>query len=179
MLEIQFKGAWFIGRTLRSQRRGSGFDSRSVHMKLEFFYSEVYFRHLNKQNTAKRTWNEVKSLGKQFENKYESEISKIIKLIPDIVGKHWRKQVTEVYVVDWNGPSFSHPLTLNVREDLLLMLVTLTHELLHDFYLNETDIEKVELTINNNVKEVFDELNIDVSEQLKILQGFHDKRFGK
>ena len=148
-------------------------------MKIEFFYSRVYFRHLNKYKSTKRTWDEIKKIGQDFEKKYKSEINQIIKIIPELVGKPWRRKTTEVYIVDWIGPSFSHPLTLKVREDLLLMLVILTHELLHDFYLDEKNIEKVEEAINNNVKQIFEKVNINISEQLKILQGFHEERFGK
>jgi len=150
-------------------------------MEIIFFYSAVYFRNLNKYKSTKRTWEEVKNIGGDFENKYRSEINQIIKIIPEIVEKPWRRNIVEVYIVDWIGPSFSHPLTLKVREDLLLMLVILTHELLHDFYLGEKNknIETIEESINNNVKQVFEKLNIDVAEQLKILQGLHEERFGK
>lgn len=148
-------------------------------MKIEFFYAGSYFRHLNKYKSTKRTWNEVKEIGKNFEKKYKSEIIQITKIIPEIIGKSWRREITEVYIVDWIGPSFSHPLTLKVKEDPLLMLVILTHELLHEFYSDVKNIERDEETINNNVKQVFEKLNIEVVEQLKILQAHHEKRFGK
>ncbi|MBW6451594.1 MAG: hypothetical protein K0B02_02595 [DPANN group archaeon] len=148
-------------------------------MKINFIYSQVYFRSLNQHKSVKRTWDEVKKIGTQFEIKYKTEINKIIDIIPKVTKKPWRKENTDIYIIDWVGPSFSHPLTLKVRNDLLLMLVILTHELLHDFYLNEKDIEHIEETINKNVENVFKELNIDVKEQLHILQSFHEKRFGK
>ncbi|NOY89234.1 MAG: hypothetical protein GXO93_07600 [FCB group bacterium] len=148
-------------------------------MEVEFFYSAVYFRSLNKYKSTKRTWDEVKKIGKRFEKKYGSEISQIVKIIPKVIGKPWRRKIIEVYIIDWIGPSFSHPLTLKVRKDMLLMLVILTHEFLHDFYLGEANIEEVEETINKNVAQVFKRLNIDATRQLKVLQDFHEKRFGK
>ncbi len=150
-------------------------------MQLTFVYSNVYFRNLNRHKHVNRTWDEVKRIGHEFENKYKSEIEQIIKIIPEVVGKSWRRGTIEVYIVDWPGPSFSHPLTLKVRDDLLLMLVILTHELLHDFYFDDKDknIEEIEELINKNVKKVFEKLNLDVSEQLKVLDSFHKKRFNK
>jgi len=149
-------------------------------MKVKFIYSQVYFRHLNKFRKVERSWKEVVEIGRRFEKKYQPEINKVIDIIPELVKKPWRKQVAEVFLVDWCGPSFSHPLTLKVRRDLLLMLVILTHELLHDFYLGvDEDIEVVEEEINQNVEEVFDRLGIDVKDQLGIMWGFHKKRFSK
>ncbi|MDK2907903.1 MAG: hypothetical protein PWQ87_361 [Candidatus Woesearchaeota archaeon] len=148
-------------------------------MEIRFFYSKVYFRNLNRYKSTKRTWDEVKEIGQKFEKRYRSEIEQIVEIIPKIVGRPWRREIIEVYIVDWPGPSFSHPLTLKVREDLVLMLVILTHELLHDFYFDERDSEKFEETINNYVREIFEKINIDADEQLKILKGFHEERFGK
>jgi hypothetical protein len=148
-------------------------------MKIEFFYSKVYFLHLNKYQPTNRSWEEVKKLGQKFEKKYKTEIEQIIKIIPKLTQKPWRRKLTEVYINSWTGPSFSHPLTLTVREDLLLMLVILTHELLHDFYLGEDkkNLKKTEEKINELVKEVFVKLKIDANKQLAELQGFHDKKF--
>ncbi|MFA6416046.1 MAG: hypothetical protein WCW56_00990 [Candidatus Paceibacterota bacterium] len=148
-------------------------------MKLEYIYSKVYFRNLNKHSSTNRTWEEVKNIGKNFEKKYTEEINRIIKIIPKITGKPWREKQTKVYFIDWLGPSFSHPLTLKVRDDLLLMLVILTHELLHDFYLQDKDIEKVEIKINKQVEKVFEELKIDAGDQINTLQNYHNKRFKK
>ncbi len=150
-------------------------------MELKFVYSRVYFRHLTKYKKANKDWKEVRKIGKEFEEKYKSEINKIIKIIPKIVRKPWRKKEIDVYIVDWVGPSFSHPLTLKVREDLLLMLVILTHELLHQFYMEDfyLDEEGNEAKINEDVKEVFEKLGLDVKKQLKILQSYHNKRFSK
>lgn len=148
-------------------------------MKLEFVYSHVYFRNLNKFVPCKRTWKEVVRLGKAFEKMYASHMNKIVNIIPTVVGKAPQKDIIHVYIVDWQGPSFSHPLTLKVRDDLLLMLVILTHELLHDFFIGEEkkSIESVEEQINIHVEEVFKKLNMDVTSQLEILHSFHTKRF--
>jgi hypothetical protein len=150
-------------------------------MKLEFNYWNVYFRNLNKHKKIDRSWEEVKKIGKEFESQYKSEIKKIIKIIPKVVGKSWTERIIDVYMVDWDGPSFSHPLTLKVREDLLLMLVILTHELLHHFYTESfpLDMKAGEEKINKDVEKVFDKLGINIEKQLRIIQSFHDKRFGK
>lgn len=143
-------------------------------MKLAFIYSRVYFNSLNKYSKCSRSWEEVVKIGRKFEAKYKSEINKIIKIIPEVVGKPWKKEIIEVYLVDWKGPSFSHPLTLKVRDDLLLMWVILTHELLHDFYKNEqADEEK----INKDVKKVFEKLKINAKEQIEILKRYCNKGF--
>ncbi|OYT32332.1 hypothetical protein DRJ22_00790 [Candidatus Woesearchaeota archaeon] len=136
---------------------------------------------MNKYKRIKRNWKEVKKIGKKFEKKYKKEINKITRLIPKIVRKPWRKKEINVYIVDWAGPSFSHPLTLKVRKDLLLMLVILTHELLHHFYTKKfyLDEEGNETKINKKVKEVFEKLKLDVKKQLKTLQKYHNKRFSK
>ena len=148
-------------------------------MKLEFIYSEVYFRNLNKYKNVSRNWEQVKELGKRFESKYQSKINQIVRIIPEITGKPWRRKITEVYLIDWDGPSFSHPLTLKVRDNLLLMLVILTHELLHDFYRNEKDIENAEKRINEDVKSVFEKLELDTEKQLEVLCRFHKDKFSK
>jgi hypothetical protein len=150
-------------------------------MRLKFNYWNVYFRQLNRHKKIDRSWEDVKRLGKEFESKYKFEINKVLKIIPEVVGKIWDEKVIDVYMVDWDGPSFSHPLTLKVREDFLLMLVILTHELLHHFYIEtfSQDMEGGEKKINQDVEKVFDKLGIDIEKQLRIIQSFHNKRFGK
>jgi hypothetical protein len=112
-------------------------------MKIKFFYSQVYFRHLNQNKTTKRSWEEVKKIGKTFEKKYTKEIENLLKIIPQEVGKPWQSKEITVYPIDWSGPSFSNPLTLKVRDDLKLMLVILIHELLHDFFLQEKILKEL------------------------------------
>ena len=149
-------------------------------MKLTFHYSEVYFRQLNKYKSVEMEWETVVKLGKKFERRYASEIEKITKIIPELTGKGWRKKDIDVYMVKWPGPSFSNPLTLNVKEDLLLTLVILVHELLHDFYVGEDKkIEVIENKINNLVDLVFNELGIDAKEQINVMLEYHRKRYGK
>ena len=149
-------------------------------MRLKFNYWNVYFRKLNRHKKVNRNWDEVKRLGKEFESKYKLEINKILKIIPKVVGKPWNEKIIDVYMVDWDGPSFSHPLTLKVREDLLLMLVILTHELLHHFYIESfsQDMMGGEEKINKDVEKVFNKLGLNIEKQLEIIHGFHNKRFG-
>jgi len=149
-------------------------------MKLNFFYSFVYFSQLNKFKKAKRLWPEVKEIGKQFENKYQSEINQLLGIIPKVTGKPWHNKTITVYITDWPGPSFSHPLTLKVNSDLLLMLVILTHEFLHDFYLKDKKtlgIQEVEKQINQKVEEIFKLLKINADKQIQTLWQYHKNRF--
>ena len=82
-------------------------------------------------------------------------------------------------MVDWLGPSFSHPLTLKVREDFLLMLTILTHELIHHFRINSPMGIEREKKINDYTEEVFDKLGINIKEQIKIMRGFSGENFSK
>lgn len=148
-------------------------------MKLKFIYSEVFFDSLNKYKKVNRTWEEVVKLGRMFEQKYAKKINKIIDLIPIILNQEWKNEIIEVYIVDWLGPSFSHPLTLKVREDFLLMLTILTHELIHHFKIDKPKGLEREKKINDYTELIFNKLGIDVKEQIKIMQEFSEKRFLK
>jgi hypothetical protein len=146
-------------------------------MKLDFVYSSVYFRNLNKYHPIERSWEDVLRIGKQFEKEYELELNNMLKIIPEVMNASWKRDFTQVYFMDWAGPSFSHPLTLKVREDTLLMLVILIHELLHQFYTENFNLDKhrIEEEIDSKVKEVLERLGISAEEQLKTLAGFHVK----
>jgi hypothetical protein len=146
-------------------------------MELEFVYSSFYFKNLNKYHPIERTWEDVIKIGKRFEKEYESEINKILDIIPQVMNMSWKRDYIQVYPVDWAGPSFSHPLTLKVRDDGLLMLVVLIHELLHQFYTENFNLDRQgnEEKIDSKVKEVLEKLGIEAEEQLKTLKGFHKK----
>lgn len=133
---------------------------------------------LNRIGQGDFTWDEVKKYGEEFETKYKNEIKQIVEVIPEVVGKPWSQDYMDVYMVNYKGPSFSKPLTLKVRKDYLLMLVILTHELLHYFYSGDTeDPKQMEIWINEKTKNVFDKLGIDTSKQFKTLQKHFDDRF--
>ena len=102
-------------------------------MNLSFKYSRIYFIELNRYKEVNRTWEEVIRLGAKFEERYKEEIKNKNKIIKKILNKNWPIDNIPIYMVDRIGPSFSNPLTLKVREDLLLMLVVLVHELIHQF----------------------------------------------
>lgn len=145
-------------------------------MRLKFEYSKVYFDCLNRHKRVNRTWEDVVKLGRMFEQKYSKEIKKIIELIPKVLNQEWEEETIVVYIVDWPGPSFSHPLTLKVREDLLLMLTILTHELIHHFRLNKPRGVEREKEINDYTKKIFDEIGINVDEQIKLMREFSGEK---
>lgn len=141
-------------------------------MKLKFNYSKVYFDQLNTYKRVNRSWEEVVRLGGMFEQKYSEEINKIIEFIPQILNQDWQEEFIEVYMVDWLGPSFSRPLTLKVREDMLLMLTILTHELIHHFRLTKPKGIEREKEINDCVEKIFEKLGINIEEQIKTMRKF-------
>jgi len=148
-------------------------------MRLNFVYSGVYYDMLNKYSHGSYSWADVKRLGEEFEKEYSADIDRILIEIPKVMNKNWDSNTVEVYPMSWRGPSFSHPLTLKVREDKLLMLVILAHELLHSFFMDRShsEEEQVEREINDAVRKVFDNLDIDASSQFVIMQGMHDSRY--
>ena len=147
-------------------------------MQIKFHYSWIYNEMLNRIGQGDYTWDEVKKYGEEFETKYKNEIKQIVEVIPEVVGKPWSQDYMDVYLVSYKGPSFSKPLTLKVREDQLLMLVILTHELLHYFYVGSVnEPKKMEVWVNANTHKVFELLGIEASEQLKTLKKHFDERF--
>ncbi len=143
-------------------------------MKLNYNFSYIYHKNLNKHNPASVNWGKIKVHGKKFVSKYENTIEEILNIIPKITGVGWKKNEMEVYFVSWKGPSFSKPLTLKVRKDMLLMLTILTHELLHNALDNKKPGIKLEKEINNYVVKIFDKLNIDIDEQIKQMKEFSE-----
>jgi len=144
-------------------------------MKLKFRAMSVYMKHLNRE-ISQRQIEDVRKTGKLFLMKYSDEIDRIIRLLPETTGKSWPKEdgnEIEVYFVEWKGSSFSHPLTLKVRKDLLLMLVILTHELGH--HLIPMKAEESHEEINRAVEKVFKKLNIDAKEQIAVMRGYQKK----
>ncbi len=146
-------------------------------MQINFVYSHVYFQMLNAHKKVDRTWEEVVRLGRSFEERYKREIKEIAETIPKVINQNWKEDVIDVYFVDWCGPSFSNPLTLKVREDLLLILVILTHELIHHFKLDKPKGYEREKQINDYVEEVFKDLRIEANSQIETMRSFSAKRY--
>lgn len=137
-------------------------------MRLNFVFSKVYNENLNKFNPSETTWDIIKYRGEKFVEVYEKKCIEILDIIPRITNRYWNKLELDVYFVSWNGPNFSTPLTLRVRKDMLLMLVVLTHELLHNIIKDKEAGIELENEINDYVEEIFKELKIDISDQIKI-----------
>ena len=144
-------------------------------MKLKFRVSPIYIKQLNKEITNQGV-QRVKKISKQFLIKYIEEIDKIVKMLPKITGKKWPVEngnEIEVYFVDWKGPSFSHPVTLKIREDLLLMLAVLTHELGH--HLVSLKTKEGQKRINDIVKKTFEKLKINAEKQIELIRKWSEK----
>ena len=139
-------------------------------MKLNFVFSSIYNKNLNRFNPSPDTWEKVKNRGELFVKEYESLSNEIVNLIPKITKREWIGNEINVYFVSWNGPNFSKPLTLRVRKDMVMMLMVLTHELIHNIMPEKDSSLELENEINDYVEEIFKELKIDISEQMKIVR---------
>lgn len=143
-------------------------------MKLNYNFSYIYHKNLNKHNPVDINWEKIKTHGEKFISKYKNTIEEILGIIPRITGKSWKKNEIEVYFVGWKGPSFSRPLTLKVHKDMLLMLTILTHEVLHNILDNKKPGIELENEINNYVEKIFNKLNINIDEQIKQMKEFSE-----
>ena len=139
-------------------------------MRLNFVFSKIYNEMLNKFNPSEDSWEKIKHRGELFVQEYEKKCSEIVELIPKITNRQWNKLELDVYFVSWNGPNFSKPLTLRVRKDMLLMLVVLTHELIHNIMPEKKSSIELENEINDYVEEIFKQLKIDIAAQIKIVR---------
>ena len=146
-----------------------------MNMKIRFVYSNIYFRNLNRFKKTKNNWDYIKNLGKEFEAEYSDRIKSITSIIQQIVGRKWEDEIIKVYITDWIGPSFSHPLTLKARKDKLLMFVILIHELIHQLYFNEEITKGKEIEINKMVKEVLNAIELKADEQLSKLRNYSER----
>ena len=143
-------------------------------MKLRFYYSERYFKELNRFTSPQIGWEKIRELGTKFEEKYKDILETLPDIIEKIVGRKWRDETLEIYLVSHKGPSFSHPLTLKVREDLLLVFVVLIHEIIHRvkvFSQNKIENEKI---TNDYTEKVLKELRIKAKEQINKLRSFSE-----
>jgi predicted nucleotidyltransferase len=59
-------------------------------MKIEFFYSEFYFKQLNKYKSTKRTWSEVKKIGQVFE-KLDINVAEQLKVLQSFHEERFQK----------------------------------------------------------------------------------------
>ena len=92
-----------------------------------------------------------------------------VAFIQNISNKKFKEKELDCYLMDRSGPSFSHPLTLKVRTDSLLMLVILIHELVH--HVTEGKITKEKYgKINNLTGEVIKTLGLKADYQLAFIR---------
>lgn len=140
-------------------------------MELEFVFSEIYHKNLNRYAPTKQSWKLVKAHCEKFVLEYKETFPRIIQAIERFVlNKPFEEKSIKVYFVGWTGASFSNPLTLNARRDMLLMLTTLTHELLHVVFKERDSSLSLEEEINDLVEEIFKYINIDAKEQIEVMR---------
>ncbi len=140
-------------------------------MEINFVFSEIYHKNLNRHSEKKHEWSIVKEHCEKFVLVYQGILTKMLMEIQVATGIPFKfTDNIPVYFVGWAGPSFSNPLTLNCKKDLKLMFVTLCHELLHKTFRNEGPSEELENKINNFVEIVMSRLGIEANEQIEILR---------
>lgn len=153
--------------------------------KTEIVYSRPYIRLINdvSELTALDLYKRTRTIGVKFEKVFNKYINKIIKVIPQITGYKWQQRYVPIYLVDFterkkNQYSMSRPLTLFIKEDILLMLVVLIHELIH---VNFAERKKVlmsepnfifrrfleDMAVNLVVKKVVKRINLRTRLQIK------------
>lgn len=80
-----------------------------------------------------KVWHRIVALGADFEELYEELIDDILRLIPRYSGFVWEEHsqnFLSIYLVG-EKPSFSHPLTLAVDDEPLVMLKDFIYQLAH------------------------------------------------
>lgn len=146
-------------------------------MEVFFVFSEVYHKNLNRFPEKKHDWNLVKPHGEMFIQQYASLVPVMVTEIQRITGKDFVEGKIPVYIVGWEGPSFSNPLTLNARKDMLLMFTTLCHELFHRIFKGEGPSFELEEKINYHVKLVMANMKIKADEQIEVMRERARKKY--
>jgi hypothetical protein len=146
-------------------------------MKLKFRTSKVYNKRLYPDLTEEN-FELIQLNAKNFLKRYSKEIEKIVRLLPKVTGRKWPEiegKEIEVYFVYWNITPFSHPLTLNVKKELLNMLVCLTHELGHHLFKYSCVSKGEHKLINDWTEEIFKKLKIDTGDRIEKLREISER----
>lgn len=146
-------------------------------MDLKFTFSEVYHNNLNRYSPRKHDWKTVKAHCNVFIQNYYDYFPKIVSEIETATGHKWKQNDIKVYMVGWSGPSFSNPLTLCAKPDLLLMLTTLCHELLHIVFREEEPSLELEEKINNFVEKIFQKIDISAAKQINFMRDLSKHKY--
>jgi len=162
--------------------------------KTEIVYSWPYIYALN-LNLSKEEilalYKKIRDFGeKRFKPLFNKYIDAILDTIPKVTGYKWEKNYIPIYLMSMRGQSFSFPLTIKIREDRLLMLVILIHELVHNnFYprgkekMAEPDFASrrllEDMAVDLVTREVVKKLEIKAYKQIKISSDFSSNHFLK
>lgn len=154
--------------------------------EIKVIYSKVYartiYKLLNKNLTDfEEFWEKIKEHSTLFENYLKIYQTRILELIPKYTGNDWPESARSViYVYPVKGiPSFSHPLTLNVREDPVLTLGIFIHELTHNntYYFGFPSEEVMERTMNTIAIKVLKDLFLKADSYYSFAVEIFEKRF--
>ena len=98
--------------------------------KTEIRYSYIYNKQFD-SNFSYKDKNKLQRKCRKFGILYKKYIKQILKEIEKSQGK-WKRKYIPIYIVEKSKTSFSDPLTLKYQKNPKLMLVIMTHELLHN-----------------------------------------------
>jgi len=102
--------------------------------KTDLIYNHKYAERLYQgKEDFDKVWHRIVALGADFEELYEELIDDILELIPRYSGFAWEEHSEDflpVYLVG-EKPSFSHPLTLAVDDEPLIILKDFIYQLAH------------------------------------------------
>ena len=158
-------------------------------LQIKFIYSYTYsvnlYRVLNedKSNFGK-LWEDTKTYGSNFESYLKQYKSKILELIPEYSGYGWSEFAEPtIYVYPIHPslriPSFSHPLTLKVRENINLTLGVFIHELAHNnMNFKFPSLEIMEKAMATIAVKILETLNLSADSYRSFGVDVFEKRFG-
>ncbi len=98
-------------------------------IKTELVCSREYNKRLNPDFSC-NDWNRLIKVAKRFERHYLYRMQIVLERIPHYTGLNWPNIYIPIYLVDYEGPSRTNPITIKIDSNRN-MLVKLIHELLH------------------------------------------------
>jgi len=138
--------------------------------KTEIRYSWIYNKIFNKDFT-RQDFIKLKDDCKKFEEVYNKYITKILELIEENHKKEWMYKFIPIYILRDAPKSFSDPLTVKYAENENMMLVILTHELLHNNFVGKWDFknsEDLHKYMEPILNKIISKLPLDLSEELRL-----------
>jgi len=143
-------------------------------LRYNYKYAKILYRG---HKYFEAVWQQIIDRGGAFEEIYESNIKKILELIPRFTGFGWNEYADvfiPIYLAD-SPSSISHPLTLSVNENPGFMLVDLTHELIHcNMYCGFKTKELQEECFNLVTRVVIQCLDLNLKEEVRELEKINE-----